>query len=99
MLQIRLFKKPHTNVCICALNIYSLFCPYLGMLPVRWMSPESLVDGLFTFKSDIWSFGVVVYEIVTFGSFPYQGLSNTQVLDYVKQGNRLILPDNCPEDL
>ncbi|PVD21200.1 hypothetical protein C0Q70_19369 [Pomacea canaliculata] len=70
-----------------------------GMLPVRWMSPESLVDGLFTFKSDIWSFGVVVYEIVTFGSFPYQGLSNTQVLDYVKQGNRLILPDNCPEDL
>ncbi|XP_076448850.1 uncharacterized protein LOC143285448 [Babylonia areolata] len=70
-----------------------------GMLPVRWMSPESLMDGIFTFKSDIWSFGVVVYEIVTFGSFPYQGLSNTQVLDYVKAGNRLALPDKCPVDL
>lgn len=70
-----------------------------GMLPVRWMSPESLVDGIFTFKSDIWSFGVLVYEIVTFGSFPYQGLSNTQVLEYVKQGNRLTVPDQCPEDL
>ncbi|KAK7475017.1 hypothetical protein BaRGS_00033764, partial [Batillaria attramentaria] len=70
-----------------------------GMLPVRWMSPESLVDGIFTFKSDIWSFGVLVYEIVTFGSFPYQGLSNTQVLEYVKQGNRLTLPDQCPDDL
>ncbi|KAL8610364.1 hypothetical protein ACOMHN_041178 [Nucella lapillus] len=70
-----------------------------GMLPVRWMSPESLMDGIFTFKSDIWSLGVVVYEIVTFGSFPYQGLSNTQVLEYVKNGNRLTLPDKCPVDL
>ncbi|XP_041375599.1 guanylate cyclase D-like [Gigantopelta aegis] len=70
-----------------------------GMLPVRWMSPESLGDGIFTSKSDIWSFGVVVYEIVTFGSFPYQGLSNSQVLEYVKSGNRLSLPDKVTEQL
>ncbi|XP_069114190.1 insulin-like growth factor 1 receptor [Argopecten irradians] len=70
-----------------------------GMLPVRWMSPESLWDGMFTSKSDIWSFGILVFEIVTFGSFPYQGLSNNQVLEFVKKGNRLILPGNCPEDL
>lgn len=70
-----------------------------GMLPVRWMSPESLWDGLFTTKSDIWSYGVLLYEIVTFGSFPYQGLSNNQVIEYVKSGNRLILPGNCPEEI
>lgn len=70
-----------------------------GMLPVRWMSPESLWDGLFTSKSDIWSYGVLLYEIVTFGSFPYQGLTNNQVIEYVKNQNRLILPGNCPEDI
>ena len=70
-----------------------------GMLPVRWMSPESLIDGLFTAKTDIWSYGIIIYEIVTFGSFPYQGLSNSQVLEYVKNGGRLNLPRNCSEEL
>ena len=53
------------------------------MLPVRWMSPESLTDGLFTPSSDIWSYGVLLYEMITFGSFPFQGLSNNQVLKYI----------------
>lgn len=70
-----------------------------GMLPVRWMSPESLSDGLFTAKSDMWSYGVLLFEIVTFGSFPYQGLSNSQVVEYVKAGSRLMLPRQCSEDL
>ena len=52
---------------------------FAGMLPVRWMSPESLADGLFTPMSDIWSYGVLLYEMITFGSFPFQGLSNNQV--------------------
>jgi serine/threonine protein kinase len=62
------------------------------MLPVRWMSPESLADGLFTPMSDIWSFGVLLYEIITFGSFPFQGLSNNQVLVHVKSGETLSIP-------
>ena len=49
------------------------------MLPVRWMAPESLADGIFTPMSDIWSYGVLLFEIITFGSFPFQGLSNNQV--------------------
>ena len=71
----------------------------VGMLPVRWMAPESLSDGLFTQQSDIWSYGILLYEIVTFGSFPYQGLSNKQVLEYVKCGNSISIPESCNEDL
>ncbi|XP_074645062.1 uncharacterized protein LOC141914425 [Tubulanus polymorphus] len=70
-----------------------------GMLPVRWMAPESLGDGIFTSQSDVWSFGVLLYEILTFGSFPYQGLSNNQVLEYVKDGNTLTLPQGCTPEL
>lgn len=50
-----------------------------GLLPVRWMAPESLKDGVFSSFSDVWSYGVVLWEMVTFASQPYQGLSNDQV--------------------
>ena len=69
------------------------------MLPVRWTAPEALRDGMYTAKSDVWSFGVLVFEIVTFGSFPYQGLSNKEVLEYVLNGKQLILPKQIPQDL
>lgn len=62
------------------------------MLPVRWMSPEALGLGLFTPASDVWSFGVLLYEIITFGSFPFQGMGNNQVLEYVKNGETLPIP-------
>ena len=70
-----------------------------GMLPVRWMAPESLTDGLFTSMSDVWSYGVLLFEIMTFGSFPYQGLSNKQVLEHVKNGNIIGLPQQSSEKL
>ncbi|XP_064467335.1 atrial natriuretic peptide receptor 2-like [Ornithodoros turicata] len=70
-----------------------------GMLPVRWMAPESLNDGIFTTMSDVWSYGVLLYEIITFASFPYQGLSNNQVLEYVKNYNTLPVPSGCKPEL
>lgn len=70
-----------------------------GMLPVRWMAPESLGLGLFSPSSDIWSFGVLLYEIITFGSFPYQGLTNSQVLDHLKSGNTLVIPNGVKPHL
>ncbi|XP_065281541.1 uncharacterized protein [Dermacentor albipictus] len=70
-----------------------------GMLPVRWMAPESLNDGIFTTMSDVWSYGVLLYEIITFASFPYQGLSNNQVLEYVKGYKTLPVPNGCKPEL
>ncbi|XP_012280342.1 insulin-like receptor [Orussus abietinus] len=70
-----------------------------GLLPVRWMAPESLKDGLFTSYSDVWSYGVVLWEMVTLASQPYQGLSNDQVLRYVIDGGVMERPENCPDSL
>lgn len=70
-----------------------------GMLPVRWMSPESLADGVFTIKSDVWSLGVTLWELATFGSFPYQGFSNGEVVEIVKQGRIMDKPQGCTSEL
>ena len=70
-----------------------------GMLPVRWMSPESLADGVFTTKSDVWSLGVTLWELATFGSFPYQGFSNGEVVERVKQGRVMDKPQGCASEL
>lgn len=70
-----------------------------GRLPVRWMAPESLSDNLYTSASDVWSYGIVVWEIVTFSAYPYQGLSNDEVITRVTQGGSMSRPDNCPDKL
>uniref|UniRef100_A0A8C7BYX1 Tyrosine-protein kinase receptor n=1 Tax=Neovison vison TaxID=452646 RepID=A0A8C7BYX1_NEOVI len=70
-----------------------------GLLPVRWMAPESLKDGIFTTHSDVWSFGVVLWEIVTLAEQPYQGLSNEQVLKFVMDGGVLEELESCPLQL
>ncbi|XP_025828950.1 proto-oncogene tyrosine-protein kinase ROS isoform X3 [Agrilus planipennis] len=70
-----------------------------GLLPVRWMAPESLVDGVFTSLSDAWAFGVLLWEIMTLGQQPYPARNNLEVLHYVKTGGRLGKPQHCPETL
>ncbi|XP_075453845.1 proto-oncogene tyrosine-protein kinase ROS isoform X2 [Ascaphus truei] len=70
-----------------------------GLLPVRWMAPESLIDGIFTSRADVWSFGVLLWEIFTLGQQPYPGYSNMEVLHQVRSGRRMESPTNCPDDL
>ncbi|XP_017876202.1 insulin receptor-like [Ceratina calcarata] len=70
-----------------------------GLLPIRWMAPENLSDGVFTSDSDVWSFGVVLYEILTLAEMPYQGFSNEDVLRHVLRKGTLNIPRNCPENI
>ncbi|XP_077557953.1 BDNF/NT-3 growth factors receptor-like [Haemaphysalis longicornis] len=66
------------------------------MLPVRWMAPESIMYGKFTLESDVWSYGVVLWEIFTFGKQPYYGHSNEDVVKLILQGILLSPPEECP---
>ncbi|KAK3098802.1 hypothetical protein FSP39_023260 [Pinctada imbricata] len=70
-----------------------------ALLPVRWMAPESLKDGIFTSLSDVWSYGVVLWEMATLAAQPYQGLSNEEVLKYVSAGKKMDKPEGCPDRL
>lgn len=70
-----------------------------GRLPIRWMAPESLYDNIFSVKSDIWSFGVLVWEIVTLGSTPYPGIPAAEVMRRVRDGYRLDKPEHCRREL
>ncbi|XP_020714061.1 tyrosine kinase receptor Cad96Ca isoform X3 [Ceratitis capitata] len=70
-----------------------------GKLPIRWMAIESLYDNVFSLKSDIWSFGVLMWEIVTLGSTPYPGISASDVMRKVRDGYRLEKPDHCRREL
>lgn len=71
----------------------------LFLLNGRWMSPESLVDGVFTSQSDVWAFGVLLWEIMSLGQQPYPGMSNINVMYHVQHGGRLEKSTNCPRAL
>ncbi|CAH1792545.1 unnamed protein product [Owenia fusiformis] len=67
-----------------------------AMLPVKWMPPEAFLDGIFTSKTDVWSFGILLWEVFTLGYMPYPGRGNQEVMQFVTNGGRLEAPDNCP---
>ncbi|KAL0969873.1 hypothetical protein UPYG_G00233580 [Umbra pygmaea] len=67
-----------------------------AMLPVKWMPPEAFMEGIFTSKTDTWSFGVLLWEIFSLGYMPYPSRSNQEVLEFVTSGGRMDPPKNCP---
>uniref|UniRef100_UPI00358E3374 BDNF/NT-3 growth factors receptor n=1 Tax=Myxine glutinosa TaxID=7769 RepID=UPI00358E3374 len=66
------------------------------MLPIRWMPPESIMYRRFTAESDVWSLGVVLWEIFTYGKQPWYQLSNNEVIECICQGRVLERPRSCP---
>lgn len=68
-----------------------------GKIPVRWTAPEAISHTKFTCSSDVWSFGVVSWEVMSFGERPYWNWSNTDVIKAVEKGFRLLIPSNCPK--
>lgn len=59
---------------------------------IKWTAPEALLHNNFSVKSDIWSFGVLLYEIITYGRFPYAGMTNEEVIRKLEQGYRMPQP-------
>ena len=70
-----------------------------AMLPIRWMPPESFLDGIFTTKTDVWAFGVLLWEIMSFGYIPYTGCTNRATMAMVTSGVRLEKPAGCPDPI
>ncbi|XP_060030997.1 tyrosine-protein kinase receptor TYRO3 isoform X2 [Erinaceus europaeus] len=68
-------------------------------LPVKWLALESLADNLYTVHSDVWAFGVTMWEIMTRGQTPYAGIENAEIYNYLIGGNRLKQPPECMEDV
>jgi len=67
-----------------------------SLLPVRWMPPEGILYGKFTTASDVWSFGVVLWEIYSYGLQPYYGYSNQEVIEMIRSRQLLPCPEDCP---
>lgn len=63
------------------------------------MSPEALFDRKFSTKSDVWSFSILSWEIMTYGGTPYPSIAAEQLFDYLKNGNRMSQPSNCPNEM
>lgn len=70
-----------------------------GKLPIKWMSPESINFRRFTTSSDVWMFGVCMWEILMLGVKPFQGVKNNDVIGKIENGERLALPPGCPPRL
>ncbi|CAH0386476.1 unnamed protein product, partial [Bemisia tabaci] len=67
-----------------------------SLLPVRWMPPESILYGKFTTESDVWSYGVVLWEVYSYGLQPYYGYSNQEVIEMIRSRQLLPCPEDCP---
>jgi len=70
-----------------------------GRFPIKWMAIESLLDGISTTKSDVWAYGVVLWELVTLGASPYPGMNSYEVVSFLQDGYRMDKPKHCSDEL
>ena len=71
-----------------------------GRLPVKWMAPECLFQSVYTSRSDVWSFGILLWEMATLGGVPYPSLPDVESLfRLLKEGYRMEQPPKCPFEM
>ncbi|MFH4975362.1 hypothetical protein AB6A40_002071 [Gnathostoma spinigerum] len=70
-----------------------------GRLPIKWMALEALDSHVYTIYSDVWSFGILLWEIMTLGGTPYPSIAMQQLYSCLKEGYRMEAPDNCPDEI
>ncbi|XP_065835531.1 uncharacterized protein [Oscarella lobularis] len=68
-------------------------------LPIRWVALEGLTEGIFTTKSDVWSYGITLWEVMTMGTSPYPGVAVVSLLPLLQEGMRLSQPKHCPDQM
>ncbi|NWZ73132.1 MERTK kinase, partial [Acrocephalus arundinaceus] len=71
----------------------------IAKMPVKWIALESLADRVYTTKSDVWAFGITMWEIATRGMTPYPGVQNHEIYEYLFHGQRLKKPEDCLDEL
>ncbi|VDO96491.1 unnamed protein product [Heligmosomoides polygyrus] len=79
-----------------ALDYDAVYTASRGKLPIKWLAPESINYREFSMASDIWMYGVCIWEILSWGAKPWQGIANADVITRVESGGRLPCPDGCP---
>ncbi|XP_050799398.1 ephrin type-A receptor 1 isoform X3 [Gopherus flavomarginatus] len=70
-----------------------------GKIPIRWTAPEAIAHRIFTSASDVWSYGIVMWEVLSFGDKPYGDMTNQEVMKSIEDGYRLPPPVDCPSIL
>ncbi|KAE9552494.1 hypothetical protein FO519_004307 [Halicephalobus sp. NKZ332] len=81
---------------LCRLTDNLLYTARGGRLPLRWMAIESLKSFEYSFKSDVWSYGILLWELLSLGEVPYGTVENQQLLEFLESGQRLQKPIHCP---
>uniref|UniRef100_A0A914Y9B3 Protein kinase domain-containing protein n=1 Tax=Panagrolaimus superbus TaxID=310955 RepID=A0A914Y9B3_9BILA len=71
----------------------------VGRLPIKWLAIESLKEHEFSLQSDIWSFGMILYEIHSFGEIPFKNVEISQLMEHLEAGNRPEKPEFCSEEM
>uniref|UniRef100_A0A914VUW2 Protein kinase domain-containing protein n=1 Tax=Plectus sambesii TaxID=2011161 RepID=A0A914VUW2_9BILA len=84
---------------LCRLLDSTIYTTRGGRLPIKWMAPESLQEYEYTTKSDIWSFGVLLYELFSLGAVPYALIQPMDMIDYLRSGKRLDKPEHCADNV
>uniref|UniRef100_A0A914D9A4 Protein kinase domain-containing protein n=2 Tax=Acrobeloides nanus TaxID=290746 RepID=A0A914D9A4_9BILA len=84
---------------LCRYSEVALYTTKGGKLPIKWMAIEALKQAEFTSKTDVWAYGVLLYELFTMGDTPYHSIQPTDMSDYLLAGNRLEQPNLCPDEM